>query len=149
VRIEQVGYDHPDAAKLIAEVQQEYVRRYGDVDGTPVDSAEFSPPGGLFLVGYDGDQPVACGGWRARGRDAELKRMYVSQAARGRGFARTILAELESRALERGYDRLILETGSKQPEAVALYRSAGYTDIQAFGHYACAPLAIHLGKALR
>jgi GNAT superfamily N-acetyltransferase len=149
VRIEQVGYDHPDAAKLIAEVQQEYVRRYGNVDGTPVDPAEFGPPKGLFLVGYDADQPVACGGWRAHGSDAELKRMYVSQAARGRGFARTILAELESRALERGYDRLILETGSKQPEAIALYRSAGYTDIPAFGHYACAPLAIFLGKALR
>lgn len=148
VRIERVSYDHPDAAKLIEEVQQEYVVRYGGPDDTPVDPAEFGPPEGLFLVGYLDGAPAACGGWRVRGSDAELKRMFVTQTARGRGLARLILAELEAAALASGHDRLILETGSKQPEAVALYRSAGYADIKPFGHYAGAPLAIHLGKAL-
>src|SRR5262245_39971884 len=61
VEIRTVAYDHPDACLLIDEVQQEYVVRYGGVDGTLVDPAEFSPPTGLFLVGYlDGD-PVTCG----------------------------------------------------------------------------------------
>jgi len=148
VRIETVGYDHPDAARLVGEVQQEYVIRYGGVDRSPVDLADFAPPSGLFLVGYAGGAAVVCGGWRARGADAEIKRMYVTPAARGRGLARRMLAELERTARAAGHRRAILETGSKQPEAVALYRSAGYTGIPAFGYYAGTPHSIHLGKVL-
>ncbi|MFI0445161.1 GNAT family N-acetyltransferase [Actinomadura sp. 6N118] len=79
-------YDDPLAVKLIAEVQQEYVLRYGSEDETPTDPAEFRAPLGHFVLGLlDGD-PVACGGWRAhdsadpgfRDGDAEIKRMYVS-----------------------------------------------------------------------
>ena len=151
MRIEAVAYDHPDAARLIAEVQQEYVVRYGGEDGTPVDLAEFAPPRGLFLVGYLGEEPVACGGWRSHGAgaSAEIKRMFVARTARRRGLARAMLAELERTAAAAGHSRMILETGSRQPEAVALYRSAGYTDVPAFGYYADAPLSIHLGKPLR
>jgi GNAT superfamily N-acetyltransferase len=148
VRIEVVPYDHPDAARLIAEVQQEYEVRYGGPDTTAVHPAEFSPPRGLFLVGYLDDTPVASGGWRASGHDAEIKRMYVAQAARRSGLARAILAELERTARAAGHRRMILETGSAQPEAVALYRSAGYTEIPAFGHYADSPLSTHFGKVL-
>ncbi|GAA4440621.1 GNAT family N-acetyltransferase [Actinokineospora soli] len=152
VRIEIRGYDHRDSAALIAEVQQEYVVRYGGPDESPVDPVEFAPPLGLFLVGYAdvgaGEVAVATGGWRSHGEHAEIKRMYVTPAARGRGYAKRMLAELETRARDAGHRRLILETGLKQPEAVALYRAAGYTDVPAFGHYADAPLSVHLGKAL-
>jgi GNAT superfamily N-acetyltransferase len=143
-----MDYDNSDATALIEEVQQEYVHRYGGRDNTPVDPAEFTPPAGLFLVGYLDDQGVACGGWRSHGTDAELKRMYVRQNARRSGLARELLAELERTAAAAGHCRMILETGSKQPEAVALYRSAGYADIPAFGYYARAPLSIHLAKPL-
>jgi hypothetical protein len=80
VRIDVMPYDHPDAVLLIAEVQQEYVVRYGEQDKTPVDPAQFAPPNGLFLIGYlDDGTAVACGGWRVHGEDAaELKRMYVT-----------------------------------------------------------------------
>ena len=149
VRISAVPYDHPDAVRLIGEVQQEYVIRYGGVDRSPVDPAEFMPPGGLFLVAYDAGAGVGCGGWRAQGTDAEIKRMYVTPAARGRGLARWLLAELERTARAAHYRRVILETGSQQPEAVALYRSAGYADIPAYGYYACSPQSIHFGKVLR
>ena len=148
VRIEQVGYDHDDAVKLITEVQQEYVVRYGNEDESPVEVAQFAPPLGLFLVGYDGYGPAACGGWRSHGSDAEVKRMYVTPRARGTGRARRILAELELTARAAGHERMILETGSKQPEAVSLYRSAGYETIAPFGFYAGRALAIHLGKPL-
>jgi GNAT superfamily N-acetyltransferase len=147
-RIEVVPYDHPDAAGLIAELQQEYEVRYGGPDGTPVTPAEFAPPAGLFLLGYRDGAPVACGGWRSRGADAEVKRMYVRPAARRGGVARAVLAELEATALAAGHDRLILETGTEQPEAVAFYRSAGYTTIAPFGHYVSSPRSIHLGKRL-
>jgi GNAT superfamily N-acetyltransferase len=148
IRIQPVTYDDPEAAALIEEVQLEYVDRYGGRDGTPLDAAQFAPPGGLFLVGYVDDEGVACGGWRSHGTDAELKRMYVRRNARRGGLARELLAELERTAASAGHQRMILETGSKQPEAVALYRSAGYHDIPAFGYYADAPLAIHLAKPL-
>jgi len=148
VRIDQVRYDHPDAAQLIEEVQQEYVKRYGGPDATPVDPGDFSPPRGLFLVGYDGDEPVSCGGWRSHGLEAEIKRMYVVKRARRAGYARLILVSLEQTAREAGHVRVILETGYMQPEAITLYRSAGYTDVAPFGHYADVTGAIHLGKAL-
>lgn len=149
MEIRVVAYDHPDASTLVAEIQQEYVVRYGGPDGTLVDPAEFAPPLGLFLIGYLDGVPVACGGWRVHDDDsAEVKRMYVAPSARGRGLARAMLAELELTAKRSGYRRLILETGRKQPEAVALYRSSGYTDVPKFGYYADAPLSIHLGKPL-
>jgi ribosomal protein S18 acetylase RimI-like enzyme len=154
--IRMVAYDDPDALKLMEEVQQEYVVRYGEIDATPIDAAEFAQPRGLFLVGYLDDVPVACGGWRAHDGpapdfqpgDAELKRMYVSASARGRGFARAVLGELERTALERGRTRTVLETGTAQPEAVALYDSSGYTRIPKFGHYKEDPRSICFAKAL-
>jgi GNAT superfamily N-acetyltransferase len=148
VRIAAVPYAHPDAALLVEEVQQEYVVRYGGRDVTPVDPAEFAPPKGLFLVAYVDDVAVACGGWRSYGGIAEIKRMYVRRPARRTGLARALLAELERTALAAGHTQMILETGSKQPEAVALYRSAGYTEVPPFGYYAEAPLSLHLGKQL-
>ncbi|HEX3749811.1 MAG TPA: GNAT family N-acetyltransferase [Streptosporangiaceae bacterium] len=148
MQINQVGYGDPDASKLISEVQQEYVVRYGGPDGTPVDPAEFTPPSGLFLIGYLDGVPVACGGWRSHGDDVEIKRMYVVPAARHRGLARQLLAELERSAAAAGHHRIILESGSAQPEAIALYRSSGYTPIAPFGYYADARGAIHLGKTL-
>jgi GNAT superfamily N-acetyltransferase len=152
----QVRYDDPDAVKLIAEVQQEYVQRYGGEDDTPVDPAEFAPPAGLFVVGYLGETPVACGGWRAHDTpeplfadgDAEVKRMYVASSVRRRGYARLILAELERTATERGRRRMVLETGTAQPEAIALYTSAGYTAIPKFGQYRCHTSSRCYGKML-
>lgn len=138
-------FDHPDAQRLIAEVQQEYVLRYGGQDGTPTGAAEFAAPRGVFVVGYRHGRAVACGGWRAhdgdepdfRDGDAELKRMYVVPDARGLGLARCLLADLERRAVAAGKRRLVLETGTKQPEAIGLYTSAGYAEIRKFGVFRC------------
>jgi len=139
-------------------VQQEYVVRYGGRDRARVDPTEFAPPHGLFAVAYGGSEPVAIGGWRRHepdaygglpgARPAEIKRMYVSDGARGRGVARAVLAYLEDTARAAGVDWLVLETGQRQPEALALYRSSGYVDVPHFGTYADAPMAVHLGKHL-
>ena len=156
--IRVVPYAHPDVARLVLEIQREYVVRYGGEDDTPIVTSELEPPHGLFLVTYDGDVPVAMGGWRlhveARSgrvpgeRAAEIKRMYVVAGARGRGLARRLLAELERTAAAAGCDLMVLETGQAQPEAIALYRSAGYTDIPPFGHYTESDQSVHLAKAL-
>ena len=137
-----VAYDHPDVAVLVAAVQREYVQRYGDEDATPVDPTEFAPPHGFFTVGYLAGTPIACGGWRARDSasdeplrtgDAEVKRMFVLAGHRRRGYARAVLAELERTAAAAGRRRAVLETGTLQPEAVALYASAGYGPMAKFG----------------
>jgi GNAT superfamily N-acetyltransferase len=156
--IRDVGYDHPDAARLVAEVQAEYVIRYGGPDETPVQVEEFAHPNGLFAVGYLDGVAVATGAWRllAAGDPStdwaapavEVKRMYVTPAARGAGFARGMLAFLELQAERHGARWVLLETGLRQPEAIALYRSAGYQDVRPFGHYAEAELSVHLGKRL-
>lgn len=145
MNIRHVSYDHPDAVKLNDEVQAEYHVRYGDGgDATPMDPADFRPPNGVYLLAYDeNDTPVASGGWRVqntngegnRDGDAELKRMYVAEGMRGRGLARRILAALEEDARAAGRLRMVLETGTQQPEAVALYTSSGYEPCEKFGYY--------------
>ena len=154
--IVRVGYAHPDADRLIAEVQQEYVRRYGSPDEGPIDPLMFDPPHGSFFVGYLDDEPVATGAWRSAGLDvlgttrtAEIKRMYVVPAARGAGHARTMLAHLEGSAVASGHEALVLETGLAQPEAITLYESSGYTPIPKFGHYRDEPQCRCFGRRLR
>lgn len=155
MRIEAVGYDHPDARRLIQEVQQEYVVRYGTADVSSVQVQDFQPPNGLFLVGYVDGVAVASGSWRdpgpsdwLRAGDAELKRMYVDPGFRGRGLARGVLGELERSASLAGFKRCVLETGTEQPEAIGLYRSCGYEPIAKFGAYREDPLSRCFGKEI-
>ena len=127
-----------------------YHRLYGGGDETPVDPVEFAPPGGVFLVAYRGEEAVGCGGFRrahGEGR-AELKRMLVVEAVRRSGIGRAVLAELERRARDLGYRELVLETGARQPEALALYASAGYQPTAPFGIYAGEPNARYFAKRL-
>ncbi|MFD1152354.1 GNAT family N-acetyltransferase [Saccharothrix hoggarensis] len=142
--------------KLIADLQQVYVARYGDGDVTPVDPAEFAAPRGHFVVGYVDGGPVACGGWRAHEEaqdsllpgDAEIKRMYVVEAMRGRGLARVVLTSLEEAARSAGRTRMVLETGLRQPEAIKLYESSGYARIDNFGVYRHHPESLCYAKDL-
>jgi GNAT superfamily N-acetyltransferase len=146
-------FTDPVSQRLIAEVQAEYVVRYGGHDEARVDPAEFDAPEGLFLVAWQDGEPVGCGGWR-RLEDprwpgaVEVKRMYVPPRARRRGVARAVLAELERTAAAAGATRILLETGTAQPEAVATYQAAGYEPVPGFGHYAGHPQSLAFGKAL-
>ena len=147
LRIEQVPIEHPDAQLLIEGVQEEYVVRYGGRDDTPMDPGEFVPPAGAFYVGYRDDVPVMTGAWRFRDdvtllgspRPAEVKRMYVVPEARRGGLARLMLSHLEATARTAGADVMIMETGTAQPEAMALYQAAGYEPVESFGHYRWSP----------
>jgi len=155
-RIDLVPITHPDAARLVEEVQQEYVVRYGGPDQTPLEDGYFDPPRGAFFVGYLDDLPVATGAWRRRrdvlalGSDdtAEIKRMYVAPSARRRGLARAMLAHLEHTARAAGAEVMVLETGLNQPEAIALYESAGYAPVPGFGFYKDAALARSYARRL-
>lgn len=136
---------------MIADLQQVYVERYGDVDVTPVDPAQFAAPLGYFVIGYLDDVPVTCGGWRVNDElagAAEIKRMYVVDSARGQGLSRLVLAHLEVTAREAGLQRMVLETGLRQPEAISLYTTSGYERIDNFGVYRDHPESRCYGKPL-
>jgi GNAT superfamily N-acetyltransferase len=156
MRVEQVALTHPDAVRLIEEVQAEYRVRYGGPDRTPIDPSYFAAPHGAFVVAYRDGDPVAMGGWRFRPdvsrlgseRAAEVKRMYVAPVARRSGLARLVLAHLETSARAAGADVMILETGTAQPEAMALYESSGYEPVEPFGYYRRGPLNRCYGRRL-
>jgi GNAT superfamily N-acetyltransferase len=156
-QVVRVPITHPDAARLVEEVQQEYVVRYGGRDETPLDPSYFDPPQGAFFVGYLDGRPVATGAWRLRhdvpvdgvSETAEIKRMYVAAGARGRGLARAMLAHLEQTARQAGAEAMVLETGLAQPEAIALYESSGYRPIPGFGFYKDAPQARSFARLLQ
>jgi GNAT superfamily N-acetyltransferase len=156
-RLQPVPYEHPDVATLEQAAQQFYVQIYGSPDETPFTTADFTPPHGAFLVGYLDEQAVAMGGWRFRTpgvprvarRPAEIRRMFVRECVRGRGFARLVLAALEASAAAAGADWMLLETGQPQVAAVGLYRSSGYVDVERFGYYADSDMALNLARPLR
>lgn len=146
----------PDAAALVEEVQLEYVARYGSRDETPLAPGYFDEPQGAFFVGYLDGRPSATGAWHLRSdvdalgstATAEIKRMFVVPAGRGRGLARAMLAHLEVTAGSAGAEVMILETGTEQPEALALYASTGYEVIPGFGFYRDSPLNRCLARRL-
>jgi GNAT superfamily N-acetyltransferase len=124
--------DGPAAKALFAE----YMDLVAERAGRALDDAEhifatpevFSGPGAAWLVIYDDGRAVACGGLRPLDPDTgEIKRMFVTAAARRRGHARRLLGELEAIARDAGQSRIRLLTTELLPEALELYRRSGYT----------------------
>lgn len=130
-----VSYTDPLVRPMLAELDREYGARYGhtlgDLDEEAArEASRFAPPsGGLVLLLEDG-VPVAGGAFRRRDPGtAELKRIWTGSAHRRRGLARRVLAELEGAIAARGYRRIYLTTGPRQPEARRLYLTSGYTPL--------------------
>lgn len=105
-----------------------------------VSGASLVRPHGAFVIARLAGRPVGCGALRPLpgGPEGigEIKRMYTGPGARGRGVGRAVLSRLVSVATELGYTGLVLETGTRQAEAMALYRSAGWHPIAPYGEYA-------------
>jgi GNAT superfamily N-acetyltransferase len=138
IKIRTARFDEPAVLELVAENMRDLSERYGGTgDDTPVAAADFLPPDGGFFVAVRvaDDRLMGSAGWRRHGTDAELKRMFTRPEARGQGVARRILGVIEDSARAAGCTRVILETGDRQPEAIALYESAGYERIEDFGYY--------------
>jgi len=134
--LDLVAWDDPDAAALRVAQQAELRERYGEDDlGHDMTGESIV----AMVVLRSGGEVVACGALRAADElgaaTGELKRMFVLPAHRGRGYSRAVLAELERIAVERGFERLVLETGPLQPEAIGLYLAAGYRSIENYGEY--------------
>ncbi|HXU83726.1 MAG TPA: GNAT family N-acetyltransferase [Polyangia bacterium] len=143
--------DSPVARRLIEALNAELGGRYPEAGANHfrLDPDEVAPGRGTFLVAYEGDQPVGCGAFRRLdGETAEIKRMFVVPERRGRGLGGAVLAALEGEARAHGIVRLVLETGVRQPDAIALYRRFGFRDIPAFGEYIGSALSVCMGKDL-
>ena len=151
VRIAADRLDSAASAPLVAALWSDLLERYGQPDPDPdgLTAAGLAPSDGAFVVAWADTTPVGCGGVRRYEPGVgEVKRMYVTPTHRGRGIARGVLAALETAAVHLGYDRLILETGLRQPEAMALYESAGYTEFESYGFYRRSPLSRCFEKPL-
>jgi GNAT superfamily N-acetyltransferase len=137
LRFVATTHDDALAQPLLAELAVEYAERYGGAPDVhlswlPVPADELAAPDGGLLIGVLEDVPVTGGAFRRFDADtAELKRIWTDRAHRRRGYARTLLAALEAETAARGYRRLYLITGNRQPEAEALYDATGWTRVAA------------------
>lgn len=151
LRIERAPLDAPAAAALMRALDEESQSRYPfDLSKHfRVDPDEFAPGRGLFVLAMAGGEAVGCGAIRLLpGNDAEIKRMYVAPAGRRKGVARAVLAVLEAEARSLGASRMILETGNKQVEALALYRREGFEEIPRYEPYVDAQHSVCMAKRL-
>jgi GNAT superfamily N-acetyltransferase len=136
IEIRPVRADQPPADRLVAAMVAELSVLYGPMEERNAPTAtpeELWAPHGTYLVVLEDGEPVAGGGVKGLAPgDGEVKRMYVTEAARGRGHSRRLLMALEDAARALGHTRLFLDTGPRQPRARALYERAGYTSIPSY-----------------
>ncbi|MFC4633273.1 GNAT family N-acetyltransferase [Dokdonia ponticola] len=127
--------EHPDFKMLVRLLDQDLALRDGDEHGF---YHQFNSIEGLkhCIVLHEDSNAIGCGAFKAHNSTtAEVKRMYVLETQRGKGLATKILTNLESWSKEIGYERCVLETGIRQPEAIALYEKNGYKRIPNYGQY--------------
>jgi putative acetyltransferase len=134
--VRAVDWDDAGAVALRAAQRVEIAERYGTDDSEP-GPAPTADDIAAFYVAYDDDgTPVGCGGLRRIDEThGEIKRMFVAPSARGSGVSTAVLDRLERFGLESGWSRLVLETGTAQPDAIRFYTREGFTPIERYGYY--------------
>ena len=151
VTISEEPFDSPDARRLVAALDAHLASRYAPEHrfGPHLKAEHVAPGVGTFLIARLDGRAVGCGALRKRdATTVEVKRMYVDPEMRGRGVAREVLDHLESSARSMGAERLVLETGIYQEEAIGLYRAAGFRAVDCFDEYAGVPTSVCFEKAL-
>jgi putative acetyltransferase len=145
VIVRPTAWDDPASVGLRSAQRAELTERYQDPNSEP-GPAPTADDITLFLVAFDDDEvtPIACGGLRQIDEHhGEVKRMFVVRDRRGSGVATLVLRSLERTARdELGWDRLVLETGDRQPDAIRFYEREGYTRIPNFGYYAASDYSL-------
>ncbi|PRY43978.1 GNAT family N-acetyltransferase [Umezawaea tangerina] len=133
LEVRRVSPADPATAPMMAELTHEYVTRYGErarEEMARYPTLVFEPPDGTLLLLVEGGEPVAGGAFkRYDERTAELKRIWTAAGHRRRGLGRRVVLELEREAAALDYRRVYLTTGTRQPEAKALYLALGYTPL--------------------
>jgi GNAT superfamily N-acetyltransferase len=150
--IEPVDPMHLQALALLAEAGREARALYPELFAAGSPPPTNAPLGEreVYLLAWREGVAVGCGALRRLDQHrGELRRMFVTQHARREGVARALLARLEADALALGYRRLLLETGTRQKPAAALYRAAGWRRIPPYGNFVGDPTSVCFGKTLR
>lgn len=141
--------DSDEARSLIHELDAELCECYHKESVHGVEAKSFIEAGGKFFIAKLDSKYVGCVAMRPFDESsAEIKRMYVRKAYRGRGISRLLLDHIESCTQGLGYSRILVETGDRQPEAQALFRSNGYHQIDPFGEYLDDPHSVCFKKEL-
>lgn len=138
LHVRSVPWDAPDAVSLRAAMTEEVVPRYADrLDTLPPPITMEVDPRELVYVGvaYLDGRPAGHIALRRLGAEFEVKRTFVDPGFRGAGVGYALLDAVEQAAREAGARRVVLQTGDRQPEAVALYTKAGYSRIPIFAPY--------------
>ena len=136
IKIIRTDSVHPDFIELVKSLDADLAERDG-TEHSFYDQFNKIATIKNVVVAYENNQPTGCGAIKEHNPDVmEIKRMYTSPDARGKGIATKILVELEKWAIELGYNKCVLETGKRQPEAIALYLKNGYQLIPNYGQYA-------------
>jgi putative acetyltransferase len=141
----------PIVQQFIAKLNSELEARYPEEGANffRLDPEEVSEGRGVFLVAYANGEPVGCGAVRQNEPGVfEIKRMYVDPRVRGRRVGRQIVDTLEAHARRLGARRIVLETGPRQPDAIAMYQHAGFTEIPLFGEYVGSKFSVCMAKDL-
>jgi putative acetyltransferase len=136
IKIIRTDSDNQDFINLVRYLDTDLAERDGDEHSF---YAQFNKINKIkyVVVAYENDKPVGCGAIKEYSPNTmEIKRMYTSPESRGKGIASKVLTELETWAAELSYEKCILETGKKQPEAIGLYKKNGYKLIPNYGQYA-------------
>jgi GNAT superfamily N-acetyltransferase len=145
--IRREAADSEDARSLLAELDAELAMRYPAKAIHGLHPGEERDPQLIFLIARADGEPLGCGALRPlENGTVEIKRMFVRATARRRGISRAILDALEGIARDSGYATLVLETGTRQPEALTLYRSAGYVEREPYGEYVGNPFSVCMTK---
>jgi DNA-binding MarR family transcriptional regulator/GNAT superfamily N-acetyltransferase len=138
VRIETMDPGLPQAQhclrEYVAELDRRFPTGFDPARSISADAPELRPPAGLLLVATLQSEPIGCGALKFHdGEPTEIKRMWIAPSARGLGVGRRLLAELEASAAAHASSPVVrLETNGSLPEAIALYRSAGYAEVAPF-----------------
>jgi putative acetyltransferase len=147
-----LGIESPrqaDVARLLEALDAYQGALYPPESNHFLDVEALAAPGIRFFVARRGGRAIGCGALRIDAAGyGELKRMSVAPEARGLRLGRRILERIEAEARREGLPCLRLETGIHQPEALGLYRSAGYVEREAFGEYRPDPLSVFMEKSL-
>ena len=149
MRVVEVDFENTAAAALRQAQRDEIAIRYGRPDSEPGPAPTADDITAFFVAFDENDNPLGCGGLRQRDdTEAEIKRMFVDPSHRGTGVSTAIIGRLEQFGRERGYRRLVLETGDQQPDAIRFYTREGYTRIPNFGYYIDSALSLCFAKQL-
>ncbi|WP_224995409.1 GNAT family N-acetyltransferase [Cesiribacter sp. SM1] len=149
LKLTRTDSENPDFRRLVLLLDQELAERDGDEHAF---FAQFNKIDKIqhVVVAYHNDFAIGCGAIKEyENRVAEVKRMFVQSSYRGQGIAGLILQELERWASALNYHTLILETGKKQPEAIALYKKSNYHLIPNYGQYAGVDNSVCMKKTLK